>query len=132
MLRLLRSDPNIAAVTSSLSDTRQERIFIPDPARLSGTGLTVRDVAAALRTYNEGSVAGQLREGDTGVNIVVRLDPARVPTEQALLGQTVYAPALRTEVPLASLGEFRIADDGRAVLTHLRDGELRRLGAQRW
>ncbi|MCY1702589.1 efflux RND transporter permease subunit [Deinococcus sp. SL84] len=110
VLRLLRADPGVQTVTSSLSDTRQERVFVPDPASLSGTGLTVRDVANALRTYNEGSVAGQLREGDTGVDIVVRLDPARVPTEQALLGQTIYAPALRTEVALGTLGEFRIAE----------------------
>ncbi len=110
VIQLLRDDPNVASVTSSLSDTRQERVFVPDPARLSGTGLTANDVAGALRTYNEGSVAGQLRQGDTGEDIVVRLDPARVPTEQALLGQTVYAPALRANVPLASLGEFRIGE----------------------
>ncbi|RTR30972.1 efflux RND transporter permease subunit [Deinococcus radiophilus] len=106
LLALLEADPNIVTVTSSLSDTREERIFVPDPARLSGTGLTVRDIASTLRTYNDGAVAGQLRDGDTGVNIVVQLDSAQVGSAQDLLGQTVFAPALNANVPLSDLGSF--------------------------
>ncbi|KEF33269.1 multidrug transporter [Deinococcus sp. RL] len=107
LLRLLSADPNIASLESSLSATRQERTFVPDPARLAGTGLTANDVAQALRTYNDGSVAGRLRDGDRSVNIVVRLDPAQVQGGESLLSQTVFAPALGTNVPLASLGTFQ-------------------------
>lgn len=110
LLALMARSPQIVSFESSLSDTRQERVFVPDPARLSGTGLTANDLASALRTYNDGQVAGELRDGDRGVDIVVRLDPTLIPSEQALLGQTVYAPALKANLPLGELGEFRIAE----------------------
>ncbi|MCP2015432.1 HAE1 family hydrophobic/amphiphilic exporter-1 [Deinococcus sp. HSC-46F16] len=107
LVRLLGADPNIASLESSLSATRQERTFVPDPARLAGTGLTVSDVAQALRTYNDGSVAGRLRDGDRSVDIVVRLDPAQVQGGESLLDQTVFAPALGANVPLSALGSFQ-------------------------
>lgn len=109
LVRLLSKDSNILSVESSLSETRQERTFVPDPVRLSGTGLSVSDVASALRTYNDGATAAQLRDGDRSVDIVVRLDPALVSGEQSLLSQTVYAPALQANVPLSSLGRFELA-----------------------
>lgn len=109
LVRLLAADPNIRTVESSLSATRQERTFVPDPVRLSGTGLSASDVAQALRTYNDGTVAGQVRDGDRSVDIVVRLDPALVSGEQSLLSQTLYSPALGANVPLSSLGRFEVA-----------------------
>ncbi|WP_081909005.1 efflux RND transporter permease subunit [Deinococcus sp. YIM 77859] len=108
VLRLLAADPNVATVESSLSATRQERSFVPDPARLAGSGLSVSDVAQALRTYNEGSVSGTLRDADRSVDIVVRLNPAEVQNEQSLLSQTVYSPSLGANVPLAELGDFQL------------------------
>ncbi|MDO4245437.1 MAG: efflux RND transporter permease subunit [Deinococcus sp.] len=109
VMRLLTQDSNLRSVKSSLSETRQERTFVPDPLRLSGTGLSVSDVAQALRTYNDGTVAGQVRDGDRSVDIVVRLDPSLVSGEQSLLSQTLYAPALSANVPLSSLGRFEVA-----------------------
>ena len=118
LLDLLTRDPQVATVQSSLSDTRQERVFVPDPQKLSGTGITASDIASALRTYNDGSVAGELRDGDTSVDIRVRLDPALIPTEQALLNQTVYSPVLKANLPLAQLGGLRIAE-APATITRL-------------
>ncbi|WP_272976381.1 efflux RND transporter permease subunit [Deinococcus geothermalis] len=107
VLRLLAADPNITTLESSLSATRQERTFVPDPSRLAGSGLSANDVAQALRTYNEGTTAGTLRDGDRSVDIVVRLDPAQVQDEQSLLAQTVYSQALGANIPLAQLGSFQ-------------------------
>ncbi|MEW6422877.1 MAG: efflux RND transporter permease subunit, partial [Deinococcota bacterium] len=107
VLRLLAADPNITTLESSLSATRQERTFVPDPSRLAGSGLSANDVAQALRTYNEGTKAGTLRDGDRSVDIVVRLDPAQVQDEQSLLAQTVYSQVLGANVPLAQLGSFQ-------------------------
>ncbi|MFC6591540.1 efflux RND transporter permease subunit [Deinococcus lacus] len=108
LLALLRQDPQVETVTSSLSVTRQERVFTPDPAKLAGSGLTAQDVAQALKTYLGGTAAGTLQDGDSRVDIVVRLDPARVSGEQSLLSQTVYSQALGANIPLSQLGEFRI------------------------
>ncbi|ADV67218.1 efflux RND transporter permease subunit [Deinococcus maricopensis] len=108
LLRLLGRDPNLASVKSSLSETRQERNFVPDAARLTGTGLTNDDLAQALRTYNNGTTAGTLRAADDSVDIVVKLDPALVSNEQSLLSQTVYAQQLSANIPLSQLGTFQL------------------------
>ncbi|GGO24953.1 efflux RND transporter permease subunit [Deinococcus humi] len=108
VVRLLRQDPNIRTITSSLSATTQERTFIPDANKLSGTGLSASDVAQALRTYNDGSVAGSVRDGDQSVDIVVRLDPSLIRDEQSLLSQTVYSSALNANLPLSGLGTFQV------------------------
>ena len=92
---------------SSLSATRQERNFVPNPSQLVGSGLTTTDLAQALRTYNEGSKAGSLRDGDQSIDIVVKLDPSLLQNEQSLLSQTIYSPALAANVPLSTLGSFR-------------------------
>ncbi|GGN41074.1 efflux RND transporter permease subunit [Deinococcus daejeonensis] len=109
VVRLLAQDPNLRSVESSLSATRQERTFTPDATRLTGTGLSASDVAQALRTYNDGTTAGTVRDGDRSVDIVVRLDPALISSEQSLLTQTVYSPALNANVPLSQLGAFQLA-----------------------
>ncbi|MFC4638450.1 efflux RND transporter permease subunit [Deinococcus hohokamensis] len=108
LVRLLSADPQLRSVESSLSATRQERTFVPDPTRLAGTGLSVSDVAQALRTYNGGTTAATVRAGDRSVDIVVRLDPALIGGEQSLLSQTVYAPALEANLPLSQLGRFEL------------------------
>ena len=109
LVRLLAQDPNLLSVDSSLSAVRQERTFIPDTTRLSGTGLSASDVAQALRTYNDGSTAGSVRDGDRSVDIVVRLDPARIQDEQSLLSQTVYSSGLNANLPLSQLGDFEVS-----------------------
>ena len=108
LVRQLARDGNLSSVNSSLSATRQERNFVPNPASLVGSGLTTSDLAQALRTYNDGSKAGSLRDGDKSVDIVVKLDPSLVQNEQSLLSQTVYSSALGANVPLSSLGAFRL------------------------
>jgi hydrophobic/amphiphilic exporter-1 (mainly G- bacteria), HAE1 family len=108
VVALLSRQPDISTLKSSLSETRQERNFVPDPARLSGSGLTNSDLANALRSYNAGSTAGTLRDGDNSIDIVVKLDPALVGSEQSLLSQTVYSQALQANLPLSSLGNFRL------------------------
>ncbi|AFD26223.1 efflux RND transporter permease subunit [Deinococcus gobiensis] len=110
LLRQLRQDPNIRTVESSQANTREERTFVPGAAQLSGTGLSATDVAQALRTYNDGSVAGSVRDGDRSVDIVVKLDPARIQGEQSLLSQTVYSQALGANLPLSQLGRFETGE----------------------
>ncbi|UBV44892.1 efflux RND transporter permease subunit (plasmid) [Deinococcus taeanensis] len=118
VVRLLSQDPKLLSVNSSLSATRQERTFLPDTTRLAGTGLSASDVAQALRTYNDGTVAGSVRDGDRSVDIVVRLDPALISSEQSLLDQTVYSQALGANLSLSQLGAFELSQ-APATLTRL-------------
>lgn len=118
VVRLLSQDPNLRTVESSLSATRQERTFAPDPTRLAGTGLSASDVAQALRTYNDGTTAGTVRDGDKSVDIVVRLDPSLIKDEQSLLSQTVYSSGLNANLTLGQLGNFAVSQ-APATLTRL-------------
>jgi len=108
VVALFSRDAQVSVVKSSLSETKQERNFVPSSAQLAGTGLTVNDIASALRSYNNGTTAGTLRDGDDSIDIVVRLDPALVAGDQALLSQTVYSQALGANLPLGSLGRFQL------------------------
>ncbi len=108
VMSLLGSDPNISVLKSSLSETRQEFNFVPNQAALSGSGLTTSDLANALRSYNSGTKAGTLRDKDDSIDIVVKLDPALVGSEQSLLSQTVYSQTLGANLPLSSLGAFKL------------------------
>ncbi|MFX5614982.1 hypothetical protein ABTD63_17645, partial [Acinetobacter baumannii] len=47
--QLIAGKPYVLNVKNTLEATQRERVFVPDPARLSGTGLTPLDVAQTLR-----------------------------------------------------------------------------------
>jgi HAE1 family hydrophobic/amphiphilic exporter-1 len=105
-VEVLSDMPGLLDVESDLAEVTNERVFVIDPARLDGTGLTVADVYSALRAYNVPTEAARLREGGTDLPVVVSTDPRSVATEQQLLSLPVMAPALRSELPLGSLGAF--------------------------
>ncbi len=106
MVQLMRSLPYLVDVRSSLEETASERVFVPDPARLQGTGLSPNDLAQTLRIYNAGLEAGKLRSEGNEIPIVVKADPRLVADQAGLQTLPVLAPALRTSLPLGSLGQF--------------------------
>lgn len=103
---VLSGDPNLRNVDSDLPASSTERVFVPDPAHLDGTGLTNADLFQALRAYNVGTEAAKVRSGGVETPIVVRGNPANLQDEQSLLSLPVYSQALRTSLPLGSLGRF--------------------------
>src|SRR5690606_7904498 len=105
-VEVLAAMPGLLDVESDLAEVTTERVFVIDPARLDGTGLTVAEVYSALRAYNVPAEAARLREGGTDLPVVVSTDPRAVATEQQLLSLPIMAPALRAELPLGSLGAF--------------------------
>lgn len=105
-LEVMRSLPYLTDVRSSLEETATERVLVPSPSQLIGTGLTPNDLAQTLRIYNAGTEAGSLRSGGDDIPIVVRADPRFVPDQPSLLSLPVAAPALRSTLPMGSLGQF--------------------------
>ncbi|MEN2981515.1 MAG: efflux RND transporter permease subunit [Thermus sp.] len=103
---LIAQKPYVLNVKSTLEATQRERVFVPDPARLSGTGLIPADLAQALRLYLSGTQAATARRGGEEFPIVVQADPLRLGGEADLLSLPVYAPALQAFLPLSSLGRF--------------------------
>ena len=105
---VMAASPWLRDVRSSLEGSVVERVFEVNPAALSGTGLTVAEVAATLRAYNVGVSAGNVRDGGDETPIVVKVDPRAVADEQTLLSLPVFAPALRSFLPLSALGSFEL------------------------
>jgi HAE1 family hydrophobic/amphiphilic exporter-1 len=112
---VLEQSPYLTNVRSSLDTTVTERVFQVDSARLAGTGLTVSDVYQTLRAYNVGIEAAQLRDGGLEVPIQVRVNPALLTDEQALLSLSVVSPTLQRGIPIGELGRFTIAEAPRAI-----------------
>jgi HAE1 family hydrophobic/amphiphilic exporter-1 len=104
----MRDSPWLRNVASSLEGAVTERVFDLDRTALAGTGLTAAEIGATLRAYNVGTRAGDLDAGGEDVSIVVRADPRFVADEQTLLSLPVFAPALRSWLPLSELGAFRV------------------------
>ena len=107
---VIENIPWVQSVNSSLDATAIERIFQPDPALLSGTGLTVAQIATALRTYNTGEEAGRVRNRGDEYPIMVRADPNYLVDEESLLSLPVYSPVLQSNLPIASLGGFALSE----------------------
>jgi HAE1 family hydrophobic/amphiphilic exporter-1 len=105
---VMATSPWLRDVRSSLEGSVVERVFEVNAAALSGTGLTVAEVAGTLRAYNVGVSAGNVRDGGDETPIVVKIDPRAVADEQTLLSLPVFAPALQSFLPLSALGAFEL------------------------
>jgi hydrophobic/amphiphilic exporter-1 (mainly G- bacteria), HAE1 family len=105
---VMSANPWLRDVRSSLEGSVAERVFVVSNAALAGTGLTTSEVASTLRAYNVGVRAGDLREAGEETPIIVRVNPASIADEQTLLSLPIFAPALRSYLPLGVLGRFEL------------------------
>jgi HAE1 family hydrophobic/amphiphilic exporter-1 len=102
----LQNSQYVVDVRSSLSDTNLENDFVPDSARLKGTGITPAVIAQALQTYATGTQASSVQEGGLSYPITVQADPSTLSGGQSLLNLPVYSPALATSLQVGQLGSF--------------------------
>jgi HAE1 family hydrophobic/amphiphilic exporter-1 len=106
IIQELQANPYVADVTSSLSQLSLENDFIPDPAKLKGTGITPNQIAQALQTYTTGTQASNVITGGLSYPIQVQADPTTISNGQSLLDMPIYSPALGTNVQISQLGKF--------------------------
>jgi HAE1 family hydrophobic/amphiphilic exporter-1 len=106
ILQALQTNPYVVDVNSSLSNTNLENDFVPDPARLKGTGITPAAVAQALQTYATGTQASSVQQGGLSYPIQVQADPTVLSSGQSLLNLPVYSPTLKTSLQVGQLGSF--------------------------
>ncbi|KGQ22000.1 efflux RND transporter permease subunit [Thermus filiformis] len=104
-VRLIGEKPYVKEVRSSLEDRARELVFIPDPAKLQGTGLTPSDLAQALRIYLSGTEAAVARKEGEEYPVQVRLDPLALKGPEDLLLLSVQSPVLGP-IPLKNLGRL--------------------------
>jgi HAE1 family hydrophobic/amphiphilic exporter-1 len=102
----IQQSPFVADVTSSLSDTTLENDFIPDPGKLTGTGITPQGIATLLQTYASGAQASNVVTGGQSYPIMVQINPTVLNGGQTLLDLPVYSPTLQTNMQIGQLGSF--------------------------
>jgi HAE1 family hydrophobic/amphiphilic exporter-1 len=94
----------VADVNSSLSEVTLENSFVPDPARLKGTGITPSQIATALQTFTSGSQASNVITGGISYPIQVLADPSMISGGQSLLNLAIYSPTLQSTLRIGQLG----------------------------
>jgi HAE1 family hydrophobic/amphiphilic exporter-1 len=102
----VQSNPYVADVTSSLSDSSLENDFVPDPSKLKGTGISSQTIANILQTYASGTQASNVVTGGVSYPIMVEIDPTALAGGQTLLDLPVYSSALQTSLQVGQLGSF--------------------------
>ncbi len=110
IIAAIQENPAVVDVTSSLSDTRLENNFVPDPSRLKGTGITPQAIANALQTYATGSQASNVVTGGLSYPIYVSLNPTSLKDGETLLDLPIYSNTLQTGLQMGQLGSFVLAE----------------------
>ncbi len=108
MLAYFQDHPLVADVSSDLSDSTVEEDYIPDPSRLSGTGISPDQIANALQTYTSGVEASTVQTGGLSYPIVVQIEPTSL-AGQSLRSLPVYSSTLRATMQAGQLGEFNLS-----------------------
>ncbi len=122
----VQKNPYVSDVNSSLSDRTLQSDFVPDPARLKGTGITPGALAAALQTYASGTQASNVVTGGLSYPIQVQVNPASLSEGQSLLSMPIYSSALQNSMPAGQFGGFVLTQAPVSVNRHNRlySGEL--------
>lgn len=110
IIAAIQENPFVVDLSSSLSDTRLESNFQPDPLKLKGTGLSPQAVANALQTYATGSQASNVVTGGLSYPIYVMLDPIRLANGNNLLDLPIYSASLGQSIQIGQLGSFALAE----------------------
>ena len=105
-LAFLAANPHVEDAASDLSQTTLENDFVPDPNRLSGTGITPGALAEALQTYTSGTQASMVQLGGISYPIIVQMDPTGLSGAQSLLNLPVYSSALQSTMRTRQFGTF--------------------------
>ncbi len=105
-LNMLQNNPNVLSATTNLTQSSLENQFIPDPNKLSGTGITPATVASVLQTYTSGSAAGNVQIGSLSYPIQVQLNPASLVDAQSLLSFPVYSSVQQANLSVGQLGSI--------------------------
>ncbi len=105
-LAYLQSNRYVADVSSDLSAKTLEDDFVPDPSKLSSTGISPNLLADALQTYTSGTQASTVQAGGLSYPIVVQLEPSALSGTQSLLSMPVISSPGSSALQVRQFGSF--------------------------
>ncbi len=104
-LEIVRNTTGLRNPESDLSETVNEQVFTVNTSELISAGVSAEEVYGALRAYNVGLDAAQVRRDGEDFPILVRADPLQLADQQALLSLPVFTQT-GGSVRLGTLGRF--------------------------
>jgi HAE1 family hydrophobic/amphiphilic exporter-1 len=110
-VKVLRKNVYVQDLRSSLADTTSETDFVPDDAKLRGTGITATGLSRNLQICATGSTASSVTVKGFDYPIVVKLDGKYLTRgRESLASLPIYSPSLGSSLLVGQLGDFRIAE----------------------
>jgi len=116
----IQANPYVADVSSSLSDISLENDFVPDPAKLAGTGISSQAIANTLQYYASGYQAANVVTNGLSYPLMVQIDPTRLSSGQNLLDLPIYSSSLQTNLQVGQLGNFVLDEKPTAIARYNR------------
>jgi HAE1 family hydrophobic/amphiphilic exporter-1 len=116
----IQSIPYVADVNSSLSDTSLENDFVPDPAGLTGSGISSQLIANTLEYYASGYQAANVEVHGLSYPLMVQINPIAMANGQSLLDLPIYSPTLRTNLAIGQLGSFILDEKPNSIARYNR------------
>jgi hydrophobe/amphiphile efflux-1 (HAE1) family protein len=120
--RILQSTPGISDIQVRYSPGRPEIAVQLDRQRAADHGLTLSEVALALRTAVEGDESGNLRRDGDEIPIRVRLDESYRDDEQALANFTLVTR--RGPIKLRDVATFTRSEGPQVIERENRDRQI--------
>ena len=108
ILQALQGNMWVLDVTSGLADTTLENVFLPNPSRLEGTGLTPNDISQSLQVATSGTTAATVQRGGKSYDVKVMVDPIYLSDGQSLLNLPIYSPDIGSNLQIGQLGSFTL------------------------
>ena len=111
----IKDTPGLVNLNNSSRPGKPEITLIPDRVKITNAGLSVYDLAMALRSSVEGVIAGRYREGGNEYDIRLKLNEESVNTPEEIANITVIGP--KDVYKLSQLADIRFAG-GYSTITH--------------
>ncbi|HVJ18459.1 MAG TPA: efflux RND transporter permease subunit [Polyangiaceae bacterium] len=120
--KILKSTPGVEDIQVRYSPGRPEVSVQLDRQRAADRGLSLTEVAMALRTAVEGDESGNLRRDGDEIPIRVRLDESYRGDESALANMTLQTR--RGPIKLADVANFKRSDGPQVIERENRDRQI--------
>jgi len=106
LVRRMRTIEGLTDISSSTEGGNPELQILFDRERLAGYGLNLADVATAVRSKVQGSIATEIQREDRQIDIRLRADEQYRDSVADLLALTVHQQG-KTAIPLSAVAEVR-------------------------
>ncbi len=112
---LLSGVDGVRDVTNSAGDPIPEADIIIDRSRASAYGITAGQIANAVSTAINGTVATEFKTGDTEIDVRIKQSDDKIEYMQDLSSITITSPVTGTAVPLSEVADIVMGESSVSI-----------------